>query len=174
MSDYTQTLNSHVNKHRENGIFLDTNVLLLFIFALHQPSKIGFKRLEKYNREDGQLLVNFVSEFKRILTTPHVLAETSNLARQISKGEDGKKLASFLYPLFFNIAENSFVELNTIEISVDEKIFGKLGLTDSCIATLAKNRQLLLTDDLDLFLAALANNGHAINFTHMRVAAATI
>lgn len=173
MSNLEQTLCGHVNQHRENGIILDTNVLLLLIFALYQPSKIGFTRLQNYNSEDGQLLIQFVKKFKRIVTTHHILAETSNLARQISKGVHSRQLANILYPLFFNTSENSFAKLNINEILADANLFEKLGLTDSCIATLTQN-QLLLTDDLDLYIAAISNGSDAINFTHMREAAETI
>ncbi|MFI3187265.1 MAG: hypothetical protein QX198_14915 [Methylococcaceae bacterium] len=174
MSDLGQTLRGFVNTHRENGIFLDTNVLLLFIFALYQPEKIGLKRLSKYVKEDGDLLIQYVDQFRRILTTPHVLAETSNLARQISKGKHSKVLADSLYPLFCHNTQGSFVKVPINDILVNAGLFGKLGLTDACIATLAQEKQLLLTDDLDLYIAACSNGGDVINFTHMREAAGII
>lgn len=174
MSNLEQTLRGYISQHRDHGIFLDTNVLLLFIFALYQPSKIGSKRLSKYSKEDGELLIQYVQKFSRILTTPHVLAETSNLARQISKDKQSKELAETLYPLFFHDTQNSFVKLNIDEILVNVDLFGKLGLTDSCIAALAQEKQLLLTDDLDLYLATNSNGGDVINFTHMREAAGII
>lgn len=174
MGSFEQTLRGYITKHRENGIFLDTNVLLLFIFALYQPSKIGTKRLSKYVGADGDLLIQFVNNFSKILTTPHVLAETSNLTRQISTDKHGKELAAFIYPLFCEKTDNSFVKLDINEVMVNVDLFGKLGLTDSSITELVQDNCLLLTDDLDLSIAAASRGGDVINFTHMREAAGII
>ena len=48
--------------------------------TVYQPSKIGLKRLDKYVKEDGDLIKNYVNNFSRIITTPHILAETSNIS----------------------------------------------------------------------------------------------
>jgi uncharacterized membrane protein len=70
-----------VAKHRRRGVLLDTNVLLLFIFSAFMPDKIaGSKRLAKYDNDASRLLQTFVQHFDKIITTKHVLAETSNLA----------------------------------------------------------------------------------------------
>jgi len=46
-------------KHRAKGILLDTNVLLLFIFAGFMPERMeASKRLAKYDRDSGHLLLN--------------------------------------------------------------------------------------------------------------------
>jgi hypothetical protein len=47
----------YIAKHRRAGIFLDTNVLLLFIFAAFMPEKIeASKRLAKYDLASADLL----------------------------------------------------------------------------------------------------------------------
>lgn len=158
------------NQHRARGILLDTNVLLLFLFAFYQPTMIGKKRLEKYGSDDGALLVQYVDQFSRILTTPHVLAETSNLVGQIVGGRLRSELFTKLHPLFCLSLPNSFEQCAIEGSHIDSQLFGRLGLTDSGLAALVKTKQLLLTDDLDLYLAAISNGGNAINFTHMREA----
>jgi hypothetical protein len=168
-------LRAFVSKHKLQGILLDTNVLLLFLFATHMPTLIGTSRLAKYGERDGKLLVNYIRQFNQILTTPHVLAETSNLARQIVRGKWRSELSSNLYPLFCLTHPNSFeqcvVDGQNIDIDID--LFGKLGFTDSGLVTLAQTERLLLTDDLDLYIAATTSGGDAIQFTHMREAAGT-
>ena len=42
------------------------------------------------------------------------------------------------------------------------------------LASLVQSNHLLLTDDLDLYIAAVSSGGNAINFTHMREAAGTV
>lgn len=167
-------LTAFVKRHSKQGILLDTNVLLLFIIAKHQPTMIGKKRLEKYGEDDGKLLVNYINKFSRILTTPHVLAETSNLVRQIVKGSLGTDLSTILHPLFCLSNHNSFKQFTVNGNRIDSKLFGKLGLTDSGLATLVPDKILLLTDDLNLYVAASMLKGDAINFTHMREAAGIV
>ena len=85
-SSFETQLNEHLQRHRKDGILLDTNVPLLLLIAQFQPTLIGGKRLEKYTRDDAELLCRFVGRFSRILTTTHILAETSNLAAQALSG----------------------------------------------------------------------------------------
>jgi hypothetical protein len=132
---------------------------------------IGRKRLEKYGMDDGALLVQYVQRFDRILTTQHVLAETSNLCRQIIKGQHLSDFSTKLYPLFCSEMPESFQQCPVDGNRIDRGIFGRLGLTDSGLAYLVQTNLLLLTDDLDLFVAAVERGQDAINFTHMRDAA---
>ena len=170
-SDFEEQLTEYAHRHRSDGILLDTNVLLLLLFANFQPSMIGGKRLEKYALEDAALLAGYVSRFNRILTTAHVLAETSNLAAQALTGKWKTAFFSQLFPLFCTDSQEALHPCETKVSDVDASIFVRLGLTDaSLVATLGVNR-LLLTDDLDLHLAAMAKGTPSINFTHMREAA---
>lgn len=172
MSSLNKTLLNLTKLHKDNGILLDTNILLLYIFALFQPSKIGSKRLSKYVKADGEMIIKFVNRFNRVLTTPHILAETSNLARQISKDNHGAELAKKIYPLFCNSQQDKLLHLDINVTSIESNLFEKLGLTDSCIVT--QENKLLLTDDLDLYVAAISNSRDAINFTHMREVAGIV
>ena len=163
-----------VSQHKTQGILLDTNVLLLLLFATHQPDKIGGKRLEKYGENDGELLVSYIKQFGRILTTQHVLAETSNLVRQIVSGRLSSELSKKLHPLFCLNQPNSFEQCAVDGGSIDIDLFSQLGLTDSGLAALVQTKRLLLTDDLDLYRATISRGGDAINFTHMREAAGIV
>jgi hypothetical protein len=149
---------------------LDTNVLLLFVFAAFMPDKIeSSKRLAKYDRAAGDLLLNYVGRFDKILTTAHVLAETSNLARQNVTGRLWAQMSEKLHPLFCYV--NPAMVLRQIDTTqIQLPTFFRLGLTDAAIAT-TLGPSLLLTDDLDLYLTAVSASGDAVNFTHMREAA---
>lgn len=173
-SSLVAQLTEYASRHHNDGILLDTNVLLLLLFANFQPTLIGGKRLEKYALEDGQLLTSYVNRFSRILTTPHILAETSNLAAQVLTGKWKAEFFSRMFPLFCTDSKDALHQCEIKNGGVDCSIFVRLGLTDaSLVATIDVNR-LLLTDDLDLHLAALAKGASSINFTHMREAAGLI
>lgn len=163
-----------VNQYGTRGILLDTNVLLLLLFTIYQPNMIGKKRLGKYGADDGALLVGYIQRFSRVLTTSHVLAETSNLARQIVDGQARSELYANLHPLFCSDHPNSFEQCAVEGGRIDSDLFRRLGLTDSGLASLVGTEQLLLTDDLDLYVAAVSKGGDAVNFTHMREAAGLV
>ena len=111
MADLASTLLAHLAQHKQRGILLDTNVLLLFLVASFCPKMIGGKRLERYTQQDGQLLWQFVTKFDRILTTQHILAETSNLARQAVKGTQWTAFSNKLYPLFCLDSQDSLQKI---------------------------------------------------------------
>lgn len=164
-------LATHLRRHRDEGILLDTNVLLLLWLAKFDPRLIGGKRLEKYTPDDVELLAGYVGQFKRILTTSTILTETSNLAALVLSGD--RKLALFrrLFPLFGVSPPKGFHRCAVDGLTLDESIFVRLGFTDASIAATVGTQHLLLTDDLDLYLATQAQGTPAINFTHMREAA---
>lgn len=164
-------LAAHLQRHRDEGILLDTNVLLLLWLAKFDPRLIGGKRLEKYTPDDVELLAGYVGQFKRILTTSTILTETSNLAALVLSGQRKQALFRRLFPLFGASPPDGFHRCSVDGLTLDESIFVRLGFTDASIAATVGTQHLLLTDDLDLYLAAQAQGAPAINFTHMREAA---
>ena len=164
-------LAAHLQRHRDEGILLDTNVLLLLLLAKFDPRLIGGKRLEKYTPEDAVLLAGYVGQFKRILTTSTILTETSNLAAQVLSGQRKQTLFRRLFPLFGASPPDDFHRCSVDGLTLDESIFVRLGFTDASIAATVGTQHLLLTDDLDLYLATQAQGTPAINFTHMLEAA---
>lgn len=171
MTGLQAQLESLVQRHRNTGILLDTNVLLLLWVHAFDPKLIGGKRLEKYTPDAATLLSAYVGRFQRILTTSTILTETSNLAAQALSGE--RKLAWFqrFLPCFEAVPESA-MQLCTVEgVALDANIFVRLGFTDATLAATVGTQHLLLTDDLDLYLAVLQQGAPAINFTHMCEAA---
>jgi hypothetical protein len=173
-SNLLSQLSELVSRHSDDGIFLDTNVLLLLLFGQIQPSMIGTKRLAKYTLQDAQLLTDYVSRFKRILTTSHVLAETSNLAAQILNDRLKDEFFTQIFQLFCGDDVDAFHQCETRSLNIDKTIFARLGITDATIVSVLRDNRLLLTDDLDLYLKAVSSGAPSINFTHMREVAELI
>ena len=174
MSSLEQQLLKLVSKHSARGILVDTNVLLLYLFGKLLPSAIGQKRLSKYGIDDADLVSQFVGRFGQILTTQHVLTETSNLARQIVGGGLRQELSLRLYPLFCLESPGLLNSCHVDGPAIDANLFARLGLTDAGLTSLVQKNTLLLTDDLVLYISAVSTGGDAINFTHMREAAGTV
>lgn len=149
---------------RREAVFIDTNLLLVLLIGALDPAQVDrFKRTRKYSREDYALLAAFVSQYKRVVTTPNVLTEVSNLAGQLTG------------PL----RERAFLALGVLVSQYEERFhpsrelilhdsFPVLGLADTSVISAVDNTITVLTDDLPLYLRLSAAGIEAINFNHLR------
>lgn len=142
---------SLVRKHQA-GLLLDTNLLLLFL-----ASEVGATFAARWDRTDQffpaqiELLRAAVAEAERktrLVTTPHVLTEATNLAGGGAKKDDERKELNELLRLF---------ALKTRERSTPSRkvaadpVFSRLGLADLAQAFFPRRaRPLVLTEDLTL------------------------
>jgi hypothetical protein len=165
-----QHLIGYVQKYRSTGVMLDTNLLLLYVFSRFSPAMIGIGRLAAYDSDSAELLLQYLARFERILTTAHVLAETSNLARQMVKGGKWQAMCEQVFPLFCLPEHSALKSVGVNTETLNPGNFLKLGLTDAALAQEA-SMHLLLTADLDLYCEVVSAGNDAVNFTHMREAA---
>lgn len=154
---------------KNDAILVDTNVLLLLLVGA-----VGVNYLARHKRTaryDGQAYViarQYISRFPTVLTTPHVLAETANL---LSGGLNGSALQQ-VWEAFRTLCgrfDERHVPIHTL---VREETLRRLGVTDTGIIRLSGRGWVVLTDDLPLFVALQERNLSAVNFTHLRLAAA--
>jgi hypothetical protein len=164
-------LQSFIREHSHDGVLLDANVLLLLWAYRFDPQLIGGKKLEKYTPDDALLLKNLVSRFRRVLTTSSILTEVSNLAGLMLSGKKKAQLFEIMYAFFNGSGIDGVCHCTLHGIELPAKTFVQLGYTDASIISVAKAPHFLLTDDLDLFLDAQAQQIPTIHFTHMREAA---
>ena len=69
-----------IEKHRAKGVLVDTNLLVLFLVGTVNRQRIlNFKRTGDFAIEDYDLLVRLVAWFGRLISTPHVLSQVSDL-----------------------------------------------------------------------------------------------
>lgn len=163
-------LQQYLSRYRDDGILLDTNLLLLLWLAQFDPSLVGGKRLAKYTPQDVQLLAAYVHKFSRILTTHTILTETSNLAALVLTGHHKREFFTRMLPLFTIHSPPQFQRCPIEGLALDAETFVNLGFTDATLVATAETPHFLLTDDLDLYLAAQLRGAPTINFTHMREA----
>jgi hypothetical protein len=73
-----------VSRHRARGVFVDSNLLLLFLVGSCEVSLIRrFKRTRQYAEEDYEILVDMLRRFDRIVTSPNVATAVSNLGSHL-------------------------------------------------------------------------------------------
>jgi len=157
-------LNNLISKHASKGLLVDTNLLLLLFTGLWDRKRITeSKRTNKYTPEDFDLLRRFVNHFHRIITTPGILAELSNLSPR-TRGKY-PQLAKYFSQLV-KILQEAHEEYSGKDSILDSKLLPVIGFTDLSIMEAAKeNKYLVLTDDLLMTKHLLDAGCEVINFT---------
>ncbi len=158
------TLEVQIARYRSAGVLVDTNLLLLYFIGAHDTADIArFKRTMQFTIADYQLLIRVLGEFRRIITTPHIITEVSNLAGQLTgRTRDGffARLAAGLSSI-----DESHTQATTL---AGETTFIRFGVTDTAIFHEARGHFLVLTDDFRLSQYLESQKVDVLNFNHLR------
>lgn len=145
-------------------LVLDANLAVLLVVGLAAPDLIGsHRRVRSFDKGDFDRLTAIVESFPRLLFTPNVLTETSNLARSTSQNRYGPLAEAF--KALITDASETFVPSPR---AVERSEFPALGLTDAGLLDVLDETTTLLTTDLDLHIAALVRGHDSKNFNHLR------
>ncbi|MEX6506615.1 PIN domain-containing protein [Jiella sp. M17.18] len=145
-------------------ILVDTNLLVLLAVGLISPSHIKrHKRLQQYDEIDFRALEELIAASSGAIFCPNVSTETSNLVRYVA--EPLRSRVGLVLAELIRRAEESLVPNRD---AVDHPAYARLGLTDAVLLMLAARGATLVTDDLPLYLAAVAAGQEAINFAHVQ------
>jgi len=161
MSDAMANL---VERHRSRGVLVDTNILLLLFVGSFDRGRIArFKRTQQFTAGDFDRLTNVLSCFARIVTTPNILSEVSNLSGQLGEPDRARYFADFAGRI--DLLDERYVPSKSAAAAAE---FPRLGLTDSVILQLGKERLLVLSDDEPLCYYLERAGVDVINFNHVR------
>ena len=162
--------NELIRKHRQSGILVDTNLLLLLMIGAVDEKMIGGKRTERYTVGHYRSLTNLLKNFQHLITTPHILTEVSNLGGTALTGKLREAFFIMLrVPGLFRIesVDGYVVEQQVPRLKVEARHIIRFGLTDAVIAKLCERQILLISDDFDLYGIITGQGGEAINFSHV-------
>lgn len=144
------SLDRLLQRHRQAGVLIDTNLLLLLCIGILDRNYIQrFERTGAYTPADFGTLLQILQYFRQIIVTPHILTEISNLASRIpwDRRYPFARIVSSLLngrsgPLVIGERHRPARLIST------EPEFALLGLTDTGIVHQAVHRRcLVLTDD---------------------------
>jgi len=144
---------------------IDTNLLLLYGVGLFDQGLIGrFKRTNKYTTEDFEIVSKIARLSPRLITTPHILCEVSNLI--LGRGEGSP-------PLFWGKLLDLIQKAHELYVQKDVLLalrgFSKYGITDTGIIELAqRDGYLVLTDDFPLAGYLQSRRCAVLNLNHLR------
>jgi hypothetical protein len=146
------------------AVMLDANLLVLLIVGSADRSYIArHKRLRAYTEDDFDLLQDLIAPMSTVIVTPNILTEAANLASQI--GEPARTEIAAKFQTLVDIVEEHYIES---KCAVEQAEFPLSWLTDSGILHDMTGGSVLLTADLDLYLAALRRGLTAENFNYLR------
>jgi hypothetical protein len=147
------------------GCYLDANLLVLLVVGATDRALVRrHRRLQEFNADDYERLVDLLGNYQQVLVTPNTLTETSNLLSQHGEPQRSRFFDTF----------RSIIEINREIVVASRQASGNasfkpLGLTDAALLEVVTADTPLITVDLDLYLEALAKApGAAINFTHLQ------
>jgi len=146
-------------------ILLDANLSILIVVGLTNVSYISkHKRLSAYDEVDFKIVSNLIAASSGVIFTPNVLTETSNMVRYVGdpvRTEISKRLADV-------VARSQEIYVDSAQ-AVRRSEYIRLGITDAVLLTLAEQGGVLLTDDFDLYRAAVGSGLTAVNYSHVRM-----
>ena len=148
----------------QHAVVLDAKLLTLFIVGATSAEYISrHKRLRPYTRTDFELLISLLRPASGVLLTPNTLSEVSNWLGYID--DPARTLIFGRFRELIQSTEERYIESKR---AVARNEFNRLGLADAALLDLAADSHTLLTDDFDLYRAALDQDFPVINFTHIR------
>ena len=146
-------------RFRGKPILLDANLLLLYLIGTFQRERIPvFKRTASFTMLEFDQLVSLLTQFRIIVTTPHILTEVSNLANA---------LPEYLKSSWSEHFSERVMSLHEVwepaTRLVEETAFNPFGLADAAIQSAAKDI-LVLTEDFRLSRYLATSGILSLNF----------
>ena len=139
-------------------------VLLVFLVGKFARDRIGkLQKTERYVPEDFDTISLLLSQFDRLLSTPNIMTEVSNLCGHLGEPLKGQ-IAGFVSNELLPLVDETYVQTSE---AAKLDIFPRLGLTDAGIAMLAANKVAVLTDDGPLYRHLCRTGVDAIKFSHV-------
>lgn len=139
------------------GFFIDANLLVLLLVGRASTDIIPrHRRLTGYTAADYDALDALLGRVNRIFVTPNTLTEASNLLRQHGEPERSRLMHGLAY-----LIEESEEIIIASRTASGNPHFAGLGLTDAVLLEAISAQTPLITADLALYLAALAQDENA-------------
>jgi hypothetical protein len=146
-----------------NNVVLDTNLLLLWLVARTDATLLlQFKRVKQFTYRDFELLQELLQPYRKFVTTPHILSETSNFLDQAPFWQ-----RDALIDALKDFIRSGVEVYRPADELIERDEFNALGLTDTAIAQLSAEA-VVLTVDFRLAGKIEALGGNALNFNDYR------
>jgi hypothetical protein len=112
---------------------------------------------------DFLTLFSLLQLFSRIITTPHILTQVTDLADTLNR-QHGLRFFASLQRRIQAFTEECAASRDVCQT----RCFVKFGLADASLTELGKRNYLILTDDFPLYGYLMKSRLPALNFNHLR------
>lgn len=144
-------------------VLLDANLATLLVLGSADRRLIGtHKRISRYSRRDFDELTAELARSEAVVFLPNALTEVSNLIGSATYGDLKRRVFEGLRSLIEGSEEYYVCSMRASE----RQEFRWLGLTDAALLALDEPNTILLTDDNELYVAAVTSGRPARNFRH--------
>lgn len=146
------------------SLVIDANLLLLLIIGQIDEGQHLHKsnRLSAYDRKDLKKLRCVMAQFEKIIISPYLAAEVSNLI----------DLKDTLRQRAFQVARIFFSQFEQASVSVcqdaQHSAFIRYGITDASLAVLAKDYMIITNDNRLLPILFAVNSKNVLPFSTVR------
>ena len=131
-----------IRPHIRKKLLLDSNLLLLWITSKYDLRLLSsFKQIQMFTQDDATLLAWVIDQFKNLVTTSYVIAETSNLAKSLFSFR-GAEWFEVLRTFVAEVEEKSPLLLTLAE----SEEFVRFGVTDTALSILGREHVVLTMD----------------------------
>ncbi|MBI3887173.1 MAG: hypothetical protein HY302_15815 [Opitutae bacterium] len=155
-----------IRDYRRRGVLVDANLLIVYLIGVFDVRQlVNCRATKSFSRDDFRRLESFISKFDRIITTPHVLTEVSNLAQRLPDCVAQNFMGYFGALLEHATLKEESTAANLIAAS---PAFPRFGLTDVAISFVAPGNYLVLTTDFALVGLLDSRGVDVVNFNHLR------
>ncbi|MBT2868500.1 hypothetical protein JQK19_14750 [Chromobacterium violaceum] len=123
-------------------LIIDTNLLLLLIIGAVEDRRHikNSSRLKDYNEDDYYAILEIFKRYDRILITPYIATEISNLIDL--RGDVKTSVMNFAREFFSKCEE---IE-SSINIDCEDDFFLRFGITDNSLIRLVRDYNVLTND----------------------------
>lgn len=156
----------NIQSYFRKGIIVDTGPLVLLLAGHYNYNSIGKSKLTaEFEKGDFDILTSFLSKFRKIIVTPHVLAEVSNL---INTKVNKSNFADFIEKIIEKLSDFKEVYIQKDEIISRENV-KKVGITDAGILLACeRDNNLILTKDFRFKGLCISKGLPVIHFDKLR------
>ncbi len=156
----------NIRTYFRKGIIVDTGPLVLLLAGYYNYDLIGKSKLTaEFTKGDFDILTSFLSKFRKIIVTPHVLAELSNLINtRVNKSD----FADFIERIIEKLSDFKEAYVQKDEIISREEL-KKVGITDTGILLACeRDNNLILTKDFQFKGLCISKGLPVIHFDSLR------
>lgn len=157
-----------LRKCRQNGLLIDTNLLIVFLFGLYDPKFIELNsKTAGYTEQDFGFILSLVNQSVKVIVTPQILAEVSNMTFDKTIAEPG---FTHYFAQTIQVLEKAEENHTHMDIFLKSpRVLASIGFADMSIMEAAKELDcVVLTADGPLTGWLQSSGCTVLNLNHLR------